>query len=245
MKNNRVAFITGGARRIGAAISEFLVKQGLRVAIHCHTSLVEAQALADQLNHQRQDCAMVIQGNLKNSDQYAKWVNAVLEKWQRLDVLVHNASAFYPTPCSLATPENFDDLFLTNVKAPFFLTQAVLLSLKQNQGCVINITDIHAEKPLRQHSLYSMTKAGLKMMTAALAKELAPQIRVNAIAPGAVLWPEQQCDREQQAKIIEKIALKRQGTPLDIAKAVWFLIESNYITGQTIRVDGGRVITPF
>lgn len=237
----KVALITGGAKRIGATISQFLHQQGMSVAIHCHTSVAQAQQLTDQLNAQRNHSAIVIEANLNDMNQHKKIIQKIRETWGRLDVVINNASIFFPTPYANASLTEFDDLINTNLKAPFFLTQAALPLLQANKGSIINITDIHAQKPLKNYTLYTMSKAGLKMMTESLAKELAPTLRVNAVAPGSILWPEKNLDIHQREKIIQKIALKRQGQPIDIAKAVWFLIDCDYITGQTIIVDGGRL----
>lgn len=240
--NTPVALITGGAKRIGRAISEFLHQKNICVVIHCRTAITEAQQLADKFNAERKNSALVIQADLKNKDQHEKIVGEILKKWGRLDVLVNNASIFYPTPFKETSAANFDALMTSNLKAPFFLTQAALKPLQENSGCVINITDIHAQKPLKFYSLYTMSKAALKMMTESLARELAPAIRVNAVAPGAILSPAENPDLLLREKIMQKIPLKRQGQPMDVAKAVWFLIDSPYITGQTIVVDGGRLM---
>ncbi len=238
----KVALITGGAKRIGGAISEFLQQQGMSVAIHCYTALAEAEQLANKLNAARKNSAIVVQTDLNNNSSYEQLVNQIVKKWGRLDVLVNNASLFCPTPFKEASLQAFDDLLTTNLKAPFFLAQAALPLLQETSGCVINITDVHAQKPLKSYSLYTMSKAALKMMTESLARELAPTVRVNAVAPGAILWPEKNLDLAGREKIIAKIPLKRSGSPLDIAKAVWFLIDCEYITGQTIVVDGGRLM---
>jgi pteridine reductase len=241
LHTTKVALVTGGAKRIGRGISEFLHQQGLFVAIHCHTATDEAQTLVNALNIKRENSCMMVQADLKNLNDYPKIINAVVEKWGRLDILINNASAFYATPFKTAALEDFDDLFTINLKAPFFLIQAASTALQKYSGCVINITDIHAQKPLKFYSLYCMTKASLKMLTETLSRELAPKIRVNAVAPGSILWP-QNLNTEQKTRILEKVPLKRQGKPIDIAKTVWFLIESDYITGQTIMVDGGRLL---
>ena len=239
---SKVALVTGGARRIGAAISKFLHGQGISVVIHCNTAISEANQLAAQFNAQRENSSFVIQADLCNLDQPVKILEGISAKLGRLDVLVHNASVFYSTPIEQTTSDNWENLFNINLKAPFFLTQAALPLLRENSGCIVNITDIHAQKPLKFYSIYSAGQAALKMMTEALAKELAPNVRVNAVAPGAILWPEKYIYPLLKKKILDKIALKRQGYPIDIAKAVWFLIDSPYITGQTVVVDGGRLI---
>lgn len=241
-KANKVVLITGGARRIGKVITEFLWQQGMSVAIHCHTAITEAEQLAERLNAMRANSAMVVPLNLVEILHYERMITAVLEQWGRLDVLINNASMFYPTYFSEISLKTWDDMLTTNLKAPFFLAKAALKPLQANSGCIINITDIHAQKPLKFYSAYTISKAGLKMMTESLARELAPHIRVNAVAPGAILWPEKNLDVEKRKKIIEKIPLKRQGQPIDIAQAVGFLIDSTYITGQTIVIDGGRLL---
>lgn len=242
INTSKVAFITGGARRIGRTISEFLHQQGFCIAIHYHTAADEAHSLAETLNKQRKNSCLLLQANLKDFNRYEKMIADILEKYGRLDVIINNASEFYPTPLSKTSLNDFDALFQINLKAPFFLAQAALTPLKENSGCIINITDIHAQKPLKKYSLYSMTKAGLKMMTESLSRELAPDIRVNAVAPGTILWPQDNINTAQKEKILQKTPLKKQGNPLDIATAVLFLINSNYITGQTIVVDGGRLL---
>lgn len=242
MTHQKIALITGGAKRIGAVISQFLHEQGFSIAIHCNTAISDANALNIQLNKQRKNSSCVIQADLRDANCYQKIINTVIEQLGRLDVVIHNASVFYPTPLEEATLENWEDLVSTNIKAPFFLAQAAVPFLREKKGCIVNITDVYAEKPLKFYNIYNISKAALKMMTETFAKELAPHIRVNAVAPGSILWPEKQMDLSLQEKILRKIPLKRQGTPLDIAKAVWFLIDSSYITGQTIIVDGGKSI---
>jgi pteridine reductase len=238
---NKIALITGGAKRIGALISQFLHEQGFSIAMHCNTSLAEATLLNTQFNKQRKNSSCLVQADLRDANDYQKIINAVVDQFGRLDVVIHNASVFYPTPIEEATLENWDHLLNINVKAPFFLTQAAAPVLRKYQGCIVNITDVYAQKPLKFYNIYNISKAALKMMTETLAKELAPHVRVNAVAPGSILWPENM-DLLLQAKILQKIPLKRQGIPLDIAKAIWFLIDSPYVTGQTIIVDGGKSI---
>lgn len=238
----KVVLITGGAKRIGRAISQFLHQKGMLVAIHCHTSMHEAQELAARFNAKRENSSIVVQGNLKVVEQHANFIGAVLKQWGRLDVVINNASVFFATPFATASCEDFNDLLDTNLKAPFFLAQAAIKPLQAVCGCIINISDIHAQKPLKFHSIYCMAKAGIKMMTESLSRELAPNIRVNCVSPGAILWPEKDVDSLLREKIIQRIPLKRQGKPLDIAKAVWFLINADYMTGQTVVVDGGRLL---
>lgn len=240
--NKNVALITGGARRIGAVITEFLHQQGMSVAIHCHASTSEANRLAEKLNTHRANSAFVVCEDLQNFEQYQKLIESVIHQFGRLDVLINNASVFYPTPFEKATSDMWKKMMDVNLKSPFFLTQAALPFLQENSGCIVNITDIHAQKPLKFYNLYSMSQASLKMMTESLAKDLAPNVRVNAVAPGAILWPEKHADISLQEKILNKIPLKRQGDPVDIGKTVWFLIDSPYVTGQTIVVDGGRLL---
>ena len=243
--NKQVVLITGAARRVGAEIARLLHSHGLNILIHYNTSETAAQQLAAELNQQRTDSAAIVKADLNDFENYQKLILQSHKIWQRLDILINNASRFYPTPVGTVNEQQWQDLFASNLQAPFFLSQAAAPFLKNQQGCIINIADIHANKPLKSYPIYCMAKAGLVMMTKALAKELAPEIRVNAIAPGAVLWPEETNELDQKAKdnIIAQTLLKRPGSPQDIAKAVWFLInDAPYITGQVLAVDGGRTV---
>ena len=234
----KTALITGGARRIGAAITHALHAAGMDVIIHCHRSVVEAEALAANLNRARAGSARVLNQDLRPACGPEKLV----EQCHALDVLINNASTFYPTPLAEATAAQWDELLDTNLRAPFFLAQAAAPLLRRRQGCIVNLTDIHAQRPLRDHAIYSISKAALDMLTKALAKELAPEVRVNGIAPGAAMWPEQM-DADLRQRIESHTMLKRAGTPEDVAAAVRFLVcDAPYVTGQILAVDGGRTL---
>lgn len=237
---NKVALITGGARRIGAEIATILHNQGFQIAIHYRNSREQAQALQETLNSIRPDSVILIQADLHVTKGLNSLVKSTVERFGQLDVIVNNASSFYPTPISKASEQDWDDLMGSNLKAPFFLAQAAAPALKKTKGCIINIVDIHSERPLKEHPIYCMAKAGLAMMTKSLAKELGPEIRVNGVSPGAILWPENEMDQLTQQRIISRSFLKRQGSPSDIAQTVLFLATQSYITGQIIAVDGGR-----
>jgi pteridine reductase len=240
--NNPVALITGAARRIGADITRNLHFQNYNVVIHYHRSSSEAIALAKELNSLRPASAICIHGDLLNTVLLNDLIHEAVQVWQRLDALINNASTFYPTPIGETTEVQWGDLIGSNLKAPFFLTQAAAPYLRQYKGSVVNIIDIHAKKPMMDHSVYSIAKAGLAMLTKSLALELGPEIRVNGVSPGVNIWPEgeNQIRLEKQKKMIAKIPLKRVGVPQDIADAVGFLLAHDYITGQIIAVDGGR-----
>ena len=234
----KTALITGGARRIGAAITRALHTAGMDVIIHCHRSVAEAGTLAAELNQARPGSARILNQDLRPDTGAEKLV----AQCQSLDVLVNNAAAFYPTPLAEATGVQWDDLLGTNLRAPFFLARAAAPLLRQRQGCIVNLTDIHARRPLRDHAIYSISKAALDMLTMALAKELAPEVRVNGVAPGAVLWPEGM-DAGLRQRIVSHTVLKRGGTPEDVAAAVRFLVcDAPYVTGQILTVDGGRTL---
>jgi len=238
--DNKVALITGGGRRIGAQIATSLHEKGFRLALHYRNSREHAQALQEKLNAIRADSVILIQADLHVTKGLISLVNSTVESFGQLDLIINNASSFYPTPVSKASEQDWDDLIGSNLKAPFFLAQAAAPALKKSKGCIINIVDIHSERPLKEHPIYCMAKAGLAMMTKSLAKELGPEIRVNGVSPGAILWPENEIDQLTQQRIISRSFLKRQGNPSDIAEAVLFLATQNYITGQIIAVDGGR-----
>lgn len=235
-----VALVTGSAKRLGKQIVCQLHQAGYRVIIHFNQSAEAASSLADSLNQQRPNSAATLQANLLEDQAVKQLAAQALACFNRLDVLVNNASGFYPTPLASATLVNWDDLFGSNVKAPYFLAQALAPALSDNNGCIINMVDIHAQQPLQDHSIYCMAKAALLMMTKSLARELAPTIRVNGIAPGAILWPSQQLAEADKADVLRQIPLQRTGTPEDIANTVLFLLQSPYISGQIIAVDGGR-----
>lgn len=237
----KVALVTGAARRIGATIARALHAQGMNVALHYRSSAHEAGALAQELNRARAHSAVLVQADLQQIDTLPAVIARTRAAWGRLDALVNNASSFFPTPVGSITAEHWDALIDSNLKAPLFLSQAAAPALAECGGCIVNITDIHAERPLKGYCVYSIAKAGLVMLTKSLARELGPRVRVNAVAPGAILWPEQDLDAAGKQQIIARTALKRQGTPDDIARAVAFLIRDGaYISGQVIAVDGGR-----
>jgi pteridine reductase len=241
----KTVLVTGGAKRVGAAIVRRLHAAGANVAIHCHASLYDALALRAELNEIRPDSACTIQANLLDVATLARVIEETVQQFGHLDALVNNASSFYPTPLDKITEQQWDDLLGTNLKAPLFLVQAAIPELRRHHGCIVNIIDIHAEFPMQGHLLYNVGKTGLAGLTRALAQELAPQVRVNGVAPGVNLWPESEVwqDEEQRRKIIAHTLLKREGEPDDIARAVQFLIaDAPYITGQIISVDGGRSI---
>lgn len=234
----RTGLITGGGRRVGAAITRTLHEAGMDVIIHCHHSVAEAEALAAALNQARPGSARVISMDL----QQANGPEKLISQAGALDVLINNASAFYPTPLAEATAAQWEELLGTNLRAPFFLSRAAAPQLRQRRGCIVNLTDIHAQRPLRGHSIYSISKAALDTLTRALAKELAPEVRVNGVAPGAVMWPEQM-NVELKERIVSHTMLKRAGTPEDVAAAVRFLVfDAPYVTGQILSVDGGRTL---
>lgn len=238
-----VALITGGARRIGAAIAENLHQAGFNIILHYRHSAADAETLANKLNQQRPASAITLAADLNHLHEIQQLAHRTLAAWQRLDVLINNASSFFSTPLDKATEDQWNDLMNSNLKAPFFLAQAFAGTLRSHAGCIINIADIHADRPLRQHPIYCAAKAGNVMLTKSLARELAPQVRVNGIAPGAILWPEQEgaTTTSAQQDILQKIPLERSGDPLDIARTVNFLVlDAPYITGQIITVDGGR-----
>lgn len=238
---NKIALITGGARRIGAEICRELHRHGCCILIHCHASRQEAERLAQELNAARDNSCDVIAADLSKADQLNGITQRATERWGKLDYLVNNASAFFPTEISRITDDQWNELFSVNAKSPLFLTQAMLTPLRQSQGCVINILDVHAERPMRKHIVYSASKSALAAITRSLARELAPDIRVNGVAPGAILWPESDDNDARKQSILKRIPLGRCGEARDIARTVRFLaMEAPYITGQIINVDGGR-----
>lgn len=240
---NKTALITGASRRIGAMITRTLHQAGMNISLHYRGSQQEAEALANELNAQRENSCITIRQDLHNTAELPKLIEQSQQHWGQLDLLVNNASSFYPTHIGKMTEQHWDDLMGSNLKAPLFLSQAAIPALKQSQGGIINIVDIHAEKPMKNHTIYCSAKAGLAMMTKSLAKELGPEIRVNGVAPGAIMWPENELDAETQDEILNRTALKRSGMPEDIAATVLFLArDAHYITGQIIPVDGGRSI---
>ena len=241
--SGKVALVTGAARRIGAAIATRLHQDGASVAIHYRGSEAEARALADELNASRADSAAVFRADLLDTATLPDLVSAVVGWGGRIDILVNNASSFYPTPPGEISEQDWDDLIGTNFKAPLFLAQAALRELKKSHGVIINMIDIHALRPLKNHTVYGPAKAGLAMLTRSLAKDLAPDIRVNGVAPGAILWPEDDMSAATKDSILAQVPLARSGDPDDIAGCVLYLVrDASYVTGQVIAVDGGRSI---
>jgi pteridine reductase len=237
----KVVLITGGARRVGAAICRRLHAAGANIALHYRRSAGEAQDLCAELNAVRDTSATPLGCDLLDIRALGALVEATLARFGRLDVLINNASTFYPTPIGDITAAQWDDLLGTNLRAPLFLSQAAAPALKEHEGLILNIADIHGQRPLRYHPVYSSAKAGLIMLTQSLARELAPRVRVNAIAPGPVLFPEQGLTDDMKQSIIDRTLLKRPGNPEDIARAVMFFAgEAPYVTGQILAVDGGR-----
>jgi pteridine reductase len=242
---DKVALITGGARRIGREIACRLHNEGMRIMIHYRSSGEDANALLSELNASRSDSAASVQGDLTDAAAPEQIILETVHKFGRLDALINNASTFYSTPVNDATEQQWDDLMAINLKAPFFLSQAAASLLDEYHGCIVNIVDIYGRRPLKSHPIYCAAKAGLIMLTRALARDLAPTVRVNAIAPGAILWPENYADEVSQQRIIARTPLKRMGSPTEIAAAVVFLIrDASFSSGQVISVDGGRCVVP-
>ncbi|MFI3185377.1 MAG: pteridine reductase [Methylococcaceae bacterium] len=234
--------ITGAAKRIGAACTRLLHAEGFNVFLHYRSSAVEAQQLCDELNQQRPDSVKIMQADLLNMSELEAIASAACAAWGGVDVLVNNASSFYPTAMTEVTEAQWDELLGSNLKAPFFLAKALAKTLTEHKGCVVNIVDIHAERGLDGYPVYSIAKAGLVAMTKFLAKALGPEVRVNGVAPGAIAWP-QDLSESAKKEILQRVILKRSGEPVDIAKAVLFLIrDADYITGQILSVDGGRTL---
>ena len=237
----KAVLITGAARRVGAAIVRTLHGAGARIAIHHRASGADADALAAGLNALRPGSAILLQADLLDTARLPRLVDATLAAFGRLDVLVNNASSFYATPVGTITESQWDDLLGTNLKAPLFLSQAAAPALRASEGLILNIVDIHGLRPLKGFPVYSPAKAGLVMLTHALARELAPRVRVNAIAPGPVLFPESGLTEEKKTDIIDRTLLKRRGSPQDIANAaLFFAADAPYVTGQVLAIDGGR-----
>lgn len=237
----RCVLITGGARRLGAVIARKLHDAGAAIAVHYRSSAAAADALVASLDAARPGSAAAFACDLNDLYALPGLVSDVCRRFGRLDVLVNNASSFYPTPVGTITAAQFEDLIGTNLRAPLFLSQAAAPALRTSRGLILNMADIHGERPLKAHPAYSAAKAGLIMLTKSLARELGPEIRVNAIAPGPVLWPEQGLDEALQQEILGKTALKRGGSPEDIARAAYFFVaDAPYVTGQVLAVDGGR-----
>lgn len=236
-----VALVTGSARRLGAATVRHLHAEGFQVAIHCRNSRAQADALARELEQARPGSTLVLQADLAEFDRLPELVAGTVDRFARLDALVNNASAFFPTPVGDTTPAQWDALLASNARAPFFLAQAAAPHLRQSRGAIVNMVDLYAERPLAGHTVYCMAKAALLAMTRSLALELAPQVRVNAVSPGAILWPEEGGEDEARRDMLERTPLDRTGTPEEIASAVhWLLREATYSTGQVLYLDGGR-----
>jgi pteridine reductase len=242
----KVVLVTGAAKRIGARITRTFHQAGYNIILHYNQSTDEAHELQKKLNSERPDSVTLLKLDLVN---YSKWNDLgdqCMDTWGRLDVLVNNASTFYPTVIGAASDSEWNDLIGSNLKAPFFLSQTLAPCLKEFAGNIVNICDIHGDRPLKNYSIYSIAKAGLAMMTRSLAKELAPEVRVNGIAPGAILWPDEQAEVSEglKATIIHQIPLKRQGAPEDVANTALFLArDAPYVNGQILSVDGGRSLS--
>lgn len=235
--------ITGSAKRIGACCARTFHDQGCNIFLHYNSSKHEALQLCSELNQRRPDSAIAIQANLLNHDELLNLAKQVSQDWGGVDVLVNNASTFYSTPFTEVNDGQWDELLGSNLKAPFFLIKALAGVLANRNGCVVNIVDIHAERGLKGFPVYSIAKAGLAAMTKILAKELGPKVRVNGVAPGAIIWPEHELSEIDKQEILKRVALKRNGEPADIAKAVLFLArDADYMTGQILSVDGGRTL---
>ncbi|MGR9071609.1 MAG: pteridine reductase [Gammaproteobacteria bacterium] len=239
--NGKTVLITGAAKRLGADIARMLHGEGFNVMLHYRNSGADAGSLCAELNQKRPDSARTHRADLSAFDEIRGLADAAVGAWGGLCALVNNASVFYPTALSEVTESQWDELLSSNLKTPFFLSKTLFPALKADNGCIVNIIDIHAERGLKGYPVYSIAKAGLAAMTKILAKEMGPRVRVNGISPGAILWPERDMAEEEKNKILERVVLQRTGLPADIAKAVRFLImDADYLTGQIIAVDGGR-----
>ncbi len=239
---DRVALVTGGARRIGEAIVRELHNEGYRVAIHCRDSLDDAQTLASELNESYPDTAIVVTADLLDKDGLPEMVEEILGEWGRLDALVNNASSFFPTPLAEVAEQDWLDLTGSNLKAPLFLCQAAMDALIESEGGIVNIIDAQWQRPLADHPVYAAAKGGLVALTRSLARDLAPDVRVNGVAPGVILWPDNKAPNPDEAeRCIQRIPMQRMGEPEDVAGAVRFLLsdEASFITGQILSVDGG------
>ncbi len=243
--DGKTILITGGAKRVGAAICRRLHAAGANLVIHYHQSATDARALQAELNSLRAGSAMLIQADLLDCTSFSNIISTTINHYGRLDALVNNASSFFATPIGSINEDSWLNLIGTNLKAPLFLAQAAAAELRRQNGCIVNISDIHAERPMKSYVVYSIAKAGLDGLTKSLARELGPEIRVNGIAPGPILWPEDtnQIDEVSRQRIISHTILKQAGNPDDIAQAVHYLIaNAPYVTGQVINVDGGRSV---
>ena len=241
MPSTPVALVTGSARRIGAAIARALHAAGYDLALHYRSSSDDVDALAAELERVRPGSTVRLQADLAEFDRLPELVAQTVGRFGRLDALVNNASGFFPTPVGEATPAQWDALFATNARAPLFLAQAAAPHLARNGGAIVNLTDLYGERPLAGHSIYCMAKAALLMATKTLALELGPEVRVNAVSPGAILWPEDGGDDAARQAMLQRTPLARTGTPEEVAEAVrWLLQDATYCTGQVIHLDGGR-----
>ena len=239
-----VALITGTARRIGAVIARALHAAGYDVALHCRRSRTQLDALIAELESTRADSTLALQADLADAARLPVLIEQTLTRFGRLDALVNNASVFYPTPLGAITAQQCDELFAVNVRAPLLLAQAAAPHLRETRGAIVNITDIYADRPLPRHAAYCASKAALTSATRSMAQALGPEVRVNAVAPGNVLWSEHPVKAETMELILARTSLRRQGDPADIAGAVlWLLRDAPYVTGETVRVDGGRSLT--
>lgn len=241
----KTALITGGARRVGAQIIRALHAQGMNIIVHYRSSNDDARALQADLERHRPKSVVLVKADLLEVASLPGMVDEAAAAFGRLDALVNNASSFYPTPVGEASEAQWEDLFGTNLKAPFFLSQAAAPYLKKTRGCIVNIADVHADRPIKRYPIYCMAKAGVVMLTRSLARELAPEVRVNAIAPGTIMWPEgaAEVSEAQKQEMLARIPLRRSGGPEDIARTALFLIrDAGYINGQVITVDGGRTV---
>lgn len=239
----KTVLITGAARRVGATLARELHAAGASVVLHFRSSADAAEELVRELNHTRSESALAAQADLLDAAELNALPGVALRTFGSLDVLINNASTFYPTPVGEISTHQWDDLMGTNLRAPLFLAQAAASALRLSEGLILNIADIHGLRPLSRHPIYSVAKAGLIMLTKSLARELGPHIRVNAIAPGPVLWPEGGLDSELQRKIVADTLLKRSGSPADIARAaLFFATQAPFVTGQILAVDGGRSV---
>lgn len=237
----KVVLITGAAQRLGAMTARLLHAEGANLVIHYRNSRKQALELQKELQQKRDNSVVLIQADLLDIANATVLVKQACDTWGRLDILINNASSFYPTPIGKVTETQWNDLMGTNLKAPFFLSQAAAEALQKTAGCVVSIVDIHAERPMQGHAVYNMAKAGHAMLVKTLAFELGPDVRVNGVAPGAIMWPSQPMDEITRQRIVSKTYLKRKGEPEDIARTVLFLVkDAPYITGQIIAVDGGR-----
>ncbi len=238
------ALITGSARRVGAVIARILHAAGYDLVLHYRQSVDAMEKLRHELEEARPNSTHSVYADLNEIERLPQLIESAIGRFGRLDALVNNASSFYATPIGITTPAQWQELFASNVQAPFFLSQAAAPFLKNSQGSIVNIVDIYAERPLLRHPVYCMAKAALAMMTQALAKELGPEIRVNGVAPGAVMWPEAGKVYADQQELITRSALQRAGTPEDVANTVLFLLrDATFVTGQILRVDGGRSLS--